>query len=162
MNTPRKIESHCLTLKSRHSEVGKLHNFLHTVTLDLLGDHADQDLVSSIILSAHEAFTNIVRHAYPDRVDDEILLRCTPIQKGIVIEVVDHGVEFNPLESTRILDTTIIDELEHINDLLELEESQIIGGYGIPIIQAAATSTRYHRSQSGDNHFYMYFITQES
>ena len=40
---------------------------------------------------------------------------------------------------------------------MNFEENQIIGGYGIPIIQAAATSVRYQRSASGGNHLQMYF-----
>ena len=157
MNTPREADIHSLTLKSRHDDVEKLHNFLRAVAHDFFGDHVNQELVGSVILSVHEVFTNIVRHAYPDGTDDEVVFRCIPTQKGVVIEVVDHGVEFNPLENARELDTTIIDQLENVNDLLDLDESQILGGYGIPIIQAAATSTKYRRSESGENHLYMYF-----
>jgi anti-sigma regulatory factor (Ser/Thr protein kinase) len=156
MNTPHETKSRTLVLQSVHGDVEKLHDFLRSVTVEFLGDDAHRDLIGSIILSVHEVFTNIVRHAY-GTTDGEVLLHYTYTPKGIIIEIIDHGTEFNPLESMKYPDIKILDELETIDDLLELEESRLIGGHGIPIIQAATTSTEYRRCPAGDNHLYMYF-----
>lgn len=157
MNTPHETKSRTLVLQSVHSDAEKLHDFLRSVTVEFLGDEAHRDLIGSIVLSVHEVFTNIIRHAYDKGVTDEVVLHYTYTPKGIIIEIVDHGVKFNPLENMKSPDTRILDKLEAIDDLLELEESQLLGGHGIPIIQAATTSTEYRRCPAGDNHLYMYF-----
>lgn len=155
------MEKHELRLECNHHELDKLHQFLRNAVLDILGDQATEDLISAVILAVHEAFTNVVRHAYADRSKGEILLRCMPKRAGIGIELIDDGMDFNPFEESGSFPSRIIDTLENIDDWNELEENQLLGGYGIPIIQAAATYSEYWRSESGHNHLYIYFENEK-
>lgn len=157
MRTAHQTENRTLTLKCHHGEVDRLHQFLRDTMINILGNRADTELISKIVLAVHEAFTNVVHHAYPGGKKEEVFIYCDSVGKGIAVELVDHGLQFNPLESSQVFDTKIINEIQSIEDLCELDEEAIRGGYGIPIIQATTTSAEYWRSESGDNHLYMYF-----
>jgi anti-sigma regulatory factor (Ser/Thr protein kinase) len=161
MSTASETANRSLTLKCSCGEVERLHQFLRDTVLDLLGKQAGEVLISTIILAVHEAFTNVIRHAYVDAKKEDVLIRCTTERKGITVEIIDQGVEFNPFEILKALNTNTIDEIQNVEDLNELDEHRIIGGHGIPIILAAATSTDYRRSESNDNHLYLYFQTKQ-
>ena len=81
MGTASETANRSLTLKCSYGEVEKLHQFLRDAVSDLLGERADEELISTIILAVHEAFTNIIRHAYVDAKKEDILNSLYPAKK---------------------------------------------------------------------------------
>jgi anti-sigma regulatory factor (Ser/Thr protein kinase) len=51
----------------------------------------DEEDCRWITLAVHEAITNVIRHAYHNRHDQPVEIRCTERDNGIEVLLVDHG-----------------------------------------------------------------------
>lgn len=56
----------------------------------------DENAVYSVELAVDEACTNIVEHAYGGDGKGTIECRCTVLDEGLMVELIDHGRSFNP------------------------------------------------------------------
>ncbi|HCJ66311.1 MAG TPA: ATP-binding protein [Elusimicrobia bacterium] len=93
----------------------------------------DEKMLGQIHLVAEEALVNVVNYGYPGKTGD-IEIACGPAEdkQGILIEIVDSGIPFNPLEKPE----------PDIN--LPLEERGI-GGLGIFMIKKIMDKVTYKR-----------------
>ena len=116
-------------LKNQISEVGRVHEIL----ADLSSKYGWQSqFLFEVELALEEVLTNVIRYAFEDEGDHEIILRLA-IQEGkFIAEVEDDGKEFNPLERPD-------PELD-----LPLEE-RAIGGLGIFLTRKMMNELTYQR-----------------
>ena len=95
----------------------------------------DQDERNSIKLAVDEACSNIIRHAYDDRHDQEILVSCLILDNGIEIKLEDFGkqVDKKNIKSR---------DLEQIRP----------GGLGVHLIQSVMDVVQYDEDRPEGNH----------
>jgi anti-sigma regulatory factor (Ser/Thr protein kinase) len=92
----------------------------------------EESLVFKITLVIEEFFTNIVKYGIRDSANHSIELKIGELDEGIGIELIDDGVEFNPLEQ---------DSPDTEADL----EDRSIGGLGIHLSRNLSESIEYKR-----------------
>jgi serine/threonine-protein kinase RsbW len=86
-------------------------------------------------LLIEEIFMNVCRHAYPDGRQGVVTLTYSVSAPGeLSVEVADQGAEFNPLRAPA-------------PDLTLNLESRPIGGLGIFLVKALASSMTYRRDR---------------
>jgi anti-sigma regulatory factor (Ser/Thr protein kinase) len=91
----------------------------------------------AVDLVINEAVTNVIAYAYPPATTQDIRISLTDRTDAILIEIVDSGVAFDPLEAPATVETSDLDEAS-------------IGGRGIRLIKRFADEARYDRL-SGQN-----------
>lgn len=123
-----------LTIKNDVSELAALEPFVEQIGEEL---GLDIPLTFNLQLALDEALTNVVNYAYGDQKDMPIEVNADVVENGkqrqIVIDIIDHGVPFNPIEEAPEVDTS-----------LSAEERQI-GGLGIFLIRQTMDDLRYSR-----------------
>ena len=88
--------------------------------------------LNQIRLAGEEALVNVVNYAYPGR-EGTVEIRCAPApQDGIIIEIVDAGIPFDPLAKAE-------------PDLSLPMEQRQIGGLGISMIRKIMDKVAYRR-----------------
>ena len=104
-----------------------------------------KDLRTRAMLVAEEVFVNIAHHAYNGG-EGHAIIKCNIIQEppGIMLEFIDSGVHFNPLEQGDP-DTSLP------------AEKREIGGLGIYITKRIANEIYYWR-KDGANHLAMVLL----
>lgn len=95
------------------------------------------DIGFRVDLLINEAVTNIVRYAYAGDTTQTLSLSLTDTADGILIEIVDAGLAFNPFDTP---------EMTAAQDL----EQAAIGGHGIHLIKSFADNYDYDRV-AGEN-----------
>lgn len=98
----------------------------------------DRSLINKINLACEEALVNIIKYAYPNGEGDiEIVCDYTEDSRGIMITIIDSGIEFDPLAKAKPeLDIPV--------------EKRPIGGLGIFMILNIMDEVRYRR-ENGRN-----------
>ena len=97
----------------------------------------DKEALSEIRLASEEALVNVAKYAYPDK-EGTVTIACAPAKEGgIVIEISDAGVPFDPLT------------LKEPDISLPIER-RTIGGLGIFMIRRIMTRVEYRR-ENGRN-----------
>ena len=99
----------------------------------------EQKLPANVLQAAdlvlEEHLTNIMRYAYEDARQREILIRLMVEQNSLLIEVLDNGRPFNPL-SIPPVDTSVP------------LESKPVGGLGIHLIRQFMDEVEYSREDN--------------
>ncbi len=93
--------------------------------------------IRQILVIIEELFSNIVRYAFEDGEEHTIDIRLGKSENEIEIEIIDDGLDFNPLEY----------QLEPLAD----PATSDAGGMGLTLIQAFSSNISYTRN-SGKNH----------
>jgi serine/threonine-protein kinase RsbW len=89
-------------------------------------------------LVVEEVFMNVCRYAYPEGAPGSVTLTYSiPTPGELSVEIADQGAEFNPLTAARAPSTLDIESLP-------------IGGWGLFLVKALASSLTYRR-ESGWN-----------
>jgi serine/threonine-protein kinase RsbW len=93
--------------------------------------------IHAVQLSVDEACTNIIQHAYPDRKEGVIVIRCTLSSNGekFVVNIVDWGESFDP---------TIMPDPDTEIGLEERKE----GGLGIFFMRKFMDEVKYVRNDN--------------
>jgi len=93
--------------------------------------------IRQILVIIEEIFSNIVRYAFEDGEEHTIDIRLGNGGNEIEIEIIDDGLDFNPLDY----------QLETLSD----PACSDAGGMGLTLIQAFSSNISYTRN-SGKNH----------
>ena len=118
-----------IILKNRPEEKRKLLTALE----DFVCAHQLPPLVvQAADLALEEHLTNVMKYAYDDRREHEIVVRLQANASDVVIEVEDDGRPFDPTQAPQV-DTS-----------LPLEQKPI-GGLGIHLIRRSMDEMRYQR-----------------
>ena len=99
--------------------------------------------IRQILVIIEELFSNIVRYAFEDSLKHHVDIRIQKTRDHLEIEMIDDGIEFNPLEYQKAPSS----------DPVRFSA----GGMGLTLIKAFASSISYRRI-AGKNHI---FITKK-
>lgn len=131
--------SHTLIVTNRMEEI-------RTITVALEEFFEQQDLPSDALfptqLSLEEIFTNVASYAHDDDQEHEVEIIFSREGETMIVEILDDGYPFNPLEDAPELDVES-----------SLEDRRI-GGAGIMLAKQLMTEVRYQRN-SDRNHLTM-------
>lgn len=130
-----------LTIKNDVSELAALEPFVEEIS-EAFG--LDMTLAFSLQLALDEALTNVVSYAYSEATGMPVTVNAEVEEDGgqrrLVIDIIDHGMPFNPIEEAPEVDTTVG------------AEQRQIGGLGIFLIRKTMDELRYRRDE-GTNVF---------
>lgn len=130
-----------LTIKNDVSELAALEPFVEEIC-EAFG--LDMTLAFSLQLALDEALTNVVSYAYSEATGMPVTVNADVKEEGgqrrLVIDIIDHGMPFNPIEEAPEVDTTVG------------AEQRQIGGLGIFLIRKTMDELRYRRDE-GTNVF---------
>ena len=123
-----------LVIENRLAELARLERWLAGL-LEQWGIKPEAGFRVDLVIN--EAVTNVVRHAYPEDTTQTLSLSLTDTPGGVIIEIVDGGIPFNPFDAPEMASAR------------NLEEASI-GGRGIHLMKAFADDYDYSRV-SGQN-----------
>jgi len=97
----------------------------------------DQKTIAHISLAVDEACTNIIKHAYDNSIDNEILIRIKTNKKLFSITLKDNGKHFNP---SLIADPNIA----------ESQKMKKGGGLGMFLMKKLMDEVKYKAKNNGN------------
>lgn len=124
-------QSKSLILKNNEKELIRLVEFVEAFADEC---NLDPQTTMNINLALEEAIVNVMKYAFFDNLDHDIILRMHHHENTILMEVEDDGDPFNPLEQ---------DEPDRN---LSIEERPV-GGLGIFLIKTLMTEVKYKRCE---------------
>ena len=132
---------HSLSIKNSVAEMAALEPFVE----ELSEEYGIEMSVSfNLQLALDEALTNVVSYAYSEATGMPVTVNAEVEEDGgqrrLVIDIIDHGMPFNPIEEAPEVDTTVG------------AEQRQIGGLGIFLIRKTMDELRYRRDE-GTNVF---------
>ncbi len=118
-----------IIIKNEIEELNRVAEFI-----EMLGERRgfDMALVMNLNLALEEAISNIILYAFPQKMGEEISIKCTEVNNSLIFIISDKGVEFDP---TRVSEADIT---------LSAEEREI-GGLGIFLIRQIMDEVKYER-----------------
>ncbi len=123
-----------LTVDSKLENLARISEFL-TETMRHYKIHNTKDIYA-VQLSVDEASTNIIKHAYSNKIDGVIVIRCMLSSTGnkFVVNLIDWGKAFDP---------TIMPKPDTESNLNERK----VGGLGIFFMRKFMDEIKYVRSK---------------
>ncbi len=119
-----------LTLEAKSAFLGAITEFVRTGAQEA---GLSESRAGELELMIEELYMNACRHAYPDGAPGMVSVTYSIQTPGeLKLEMADQGVEFNPLAA------------DAPDTMLDLEHRPV-GGLGILIVKALATSITYRR-----------------
>ncbi len=85
-----------LKVESKLENLGRISEFI-VETMKLQGIKNSRDIYA-VQLAVDEASTNIIKHAYSDKINGQIFIRCmlNELESEFIVNIVDWGNSFNP------------------------------------------------------------------
>jgi anti-sigma regulatory factor (Ser/Thr protein kinase) len=93
----------------------------------------DARKLSQVRLASEEALVNVINYAYPNKCGN-IEIACVKDEKGLLLEIIDWGIPFNPL---------LLPE----PDIKSPMENRKIGGLGIYMVRSIMDRVDYRREE---------------
>jgi PAS domain S-box-containing protein len=123
-----------MEISSDLAELARARAFVREVCHTLPGPALDADSVSQLELATTEALSNVMRHAYHGRMDQQIQLDAEAFADRLVLRIHHLGETFDPAAvAAPAFDGT--------------QE----GGFGMYIIEQSVDNVRYYRDERGRN-----------
>lgn len=121
-----------ITIKNNIEELNRIAEFIET-----MGEERgfDMALTMNLNLALEEAVSNIILYAYPEKLGEEICIKCVEVNDGVIFTISDGGVEFDP---------TKVEEA----DISLSAEERGIGGLGIFLIRQIMDEVKYERIEN--------------
>jgi anti-sigma regulatory factor (Ser/Thr protein kinase) len=123
-----------LVIESRLAELGRVERWLAGL---LEGWKVPPETGFAVDVVINEAVTNVIGYAHPEDTTRKTSISLTDHPDAVVVEILDSGAAFNPLEAPAMVEAR------------NLEEASI-GGRGIHLIKSFADDYSYSRV-SGHN-----------
>jgi serine/threonine-protein kinase RsbW len=121
------------------ADLDYLHKMLDFIQIYVQTKQISAAALSKIVLAAEEAIVNIINYGYPEAKGFiEIYCKDSQEKHGIIIQIRDEGIPFNPTTQLTVKDSsTKIDESE-------------LGGYGINIFIGMMDRVEYQRLEKAN------------
>ena len=123
-----------LEVSSDLAELARVRAFVRRFCQDLPGSALDEDRTSQLELAVNEAVSNIIRHAYHGRTDQQIQVETELFTDRISIRLYHWGEAFDP----KTVRPPAFDGSRE-------------GGFGVYIIAQSVDAVRYSRDGQGRN-----------
>ncbi len=118
-----------IVLNKRIEDIEKIERFVETAGKEM---ELEPELLYKMNLILEEAFTNIVFYGFEGRNDADIKINLSSDNGRILLEIIDNGKAFNPLE--------VQSDAHSV-----LEDDTKIGGLGVLIIKKLSKELKYKR-----------------
>lgn len=123
----KNIKEFQLKIKSRTENLSEIRQFIQKHAKEA---GISKDVIEDIILAGDEACTNVIKHAYKNHPEGEIVVKVEYSDKTFKIIIVDHGSSFNP------------DRIP-IPDIQKSYEEKKVGGLGIYLMKKLMDDVKY-------------------
>ncbi len=91
-----------------------------------------ESIINKVLLCVDELITNIIAHAYNDKLEHAVLLECRVDDRQLELELRDDGVPFDPTNQSRPDTKLSLDDRD-------------IGGLGIHLVLTLMDKVTYRR-----------------
>ncbi len=129
-----KIEKE-LRVKSTTENLGLIRDFTKSFA-SLSG--FSQEAIDKIALAVDEACTNIIKHAYKNSPEGDIVINIKVVDKKLIVSITDFGLDFNP-------------SLVPVPDIKKYYQQHKVGGLGIYLIKKLMDEVNYRPSVGNKN-----------
>ena len=129
------MKTHRLTVKSRTENLSQIRDFVNNAALEAGVDNA---VTENIILAVDEACTNIIKHAYKQFPDGDIIIKIKSTANTFVVSIIDYGDTFEP------------DKIPE-PDLQKYYRQKRVGGLGIYLMRTLMDDVKYLSVQGKRN-----------
>jgi len=120
-------EKYILQVKSKTENLAKVRDFIREIGSN---ERISSEITDKLVLAVDEACTNIMRHAYNHRNDQDIILKVEVKQGKVVVTITDFGEGFDP--------QTVPDP-----DMPTYMKQRRVGGLGLHLIRALMDKVEY-------------------
>ena len=120
-----------INLANKIEEIEIVHQKLQAY---LSGKSIDEDDSKKISITADEILSNIIYYGFEDQLEHRISLQLTVTDQTIILEFIDDGKYFNPLEY-----------IQQNNYILQEDKA---GGLGLGLVYKLAKSMYYNRIEN--------------
>jgi serine/threonine-protein kinase RsbW len=120
-------EKYILQVKSKTENLAKVRDFIREIGSN---ERISSEITDKLVLAVDEACTNIMRHAYHHRNDQDIILKVEVKQGKVVVTITDFGEGFDP--------QTVPDP-----DMPTYMKQRRVGGLGLHLIRALMDKVEY-------------------
>ncbi len=128
LSAKNKISRKELTVKSTAENLAVIRDFVKSAAEDR---GFSQTAIDKIILAVDEACSNIIRHAYKNSPDGDIIVKVKSSDEKLTVEITDYGVDF---DSTQIPEP----------DIKKYYRQHKVGGLGIYLMRKLMDEVKYN------------------
>lgn len=133
-----------LTLKSHLEDMAMLWPWVEAIVAEYA---IPPDTAFAIHLCLEEAISNVIRHGYSSQPGHTLTVDyATPSAHELVFTIEDQAPPFDPIDSSLIVDPSLIEELPAPS----LEDFLRPGGRGILLMRKFAGTIAYQRLENGN------------
>ncbi|RJP71866.1 MAG: ATP-binding protein [Ignavibacteriales bacterium] len=134
MNNHNSIEKE-LKVKSTTDNLERIREFIKAVSAQ---SGFSDDVIDKISLAVDEACTNIIKHAYKNSPNGDIVINAKLFDNKLTVSITDFGLDFNP-------DTV------PVPDIKKYYQQHKVGGLGIYLMKKLMDEVKYNPSVDNKN-----------
>lgn len=134
INNHNSIEKE-LKVKSTTDNLERIREFIKTVSAQ---SGFSDDVIDKISLAVDEACTNIIKHAYKNSPNGDIVINAKLFDNKLTVSITDFGLDFNP-------DTV------PVPDIKKYYQQHKVGGLGIYLMKKLMDEVKYNPSVDNKN-----------
>lgn len=124
-----------LIVKSRTDNLSRIRNYIKGITSEY---GIDKTITDEIILAVDEACTNIIKHAYQSKPDQDIIIHAYFKNGKFIIDITDFGRGFDP-------------DLIPDPDMPLYLKQRRVGGLGMHLMRKLMDKVEYHTKKDKCN-----------
>ena len=131
-------QQHTLAKISISCSLQELKTLRDFISVELNKVHVSDNDVNMIILSVDEVCANLIIHAQKKNVNDKIEITLLRESEGIRVDILDHGISFNPINfKEKTLETLVSEKkkgglgLMLVNKIMDKIDYQIEETYNV-------------------------------
>jgi len=134
INNHNSIEKE-LKVKSTTDNLERIREFIKAVSAQ---SGFSDDVIDKISLAVDEACTNIIKHAYKNSPNGDIVINAKLFDNKLTVSITDFGLDFNP-------DTV------PVPDIKKYYQQHKVGGLGIYLMKKLMDEVKYNPSVDNKN-----------
>lgn len=124
-----------LKVKSTTDNLERIREFIKSVSAQ---SGFSDDVIDKISLAVDEACTNIIKHAYKNSPNGDIVINAKLFDNKLTVSITDFGLDFNP-------DTV------PVPDIKKYYQQHKVGGLGIYLMKKLMDEVKYNPSVDNKN-----------
>lgn len=134
INNHNSIEKE-LKVKSTTDNLEQIRAFIKSVSAQ---SGFSDDVIDKIALAVDEACTNIIKHAYKNSPNGDIVINAKLLDDKLTVSITDFGLDFNP-------------EAVPVPDIKKYYQQHKVGGLGIYLMRKLMDEVKYNPSVDNKN-----------
>ncbi len=134
INNHNSIEKE-LKVKSTTDNLERIREFIKTVSAQ---SGFSDDVIDKISLAVDEACTNIIKHAYKNSPNGDIVINAKLFDNKLTVSITDFGLDFNP-------------DSVPVPDIKKYYQQHKVGGLGIYLMKKLMDEVKYNPSVDNKN-----------